>query len=298
MPKTVQNRIIYDHELIQRLQQGDQWVYHLLVRRFRKRLFETAFGITLDETESQEIVKEVFFQVHAAIDGISPDRPLLVWLQRLTVNRSLILKRRWARLIKWRNAAGGQTRLHTTPGNPRGRKTETVLRRLPDRTRTVWVLKEMGNLIDNEIADAAGIEAPEVPSHLSRARGTIQANFQLGPGADKRSGPAAAPCAETQLVRYLDGDLDDLEKARLEIHMEACQPCRERVAVMSTFSRAFQDRVQLAAEQVDFASLEKEVLSSTRMRDYEQHDYAALKTFLKFAIPAAVITGLMIFFAA
>jgi RNA polymerase sigma-70 factor (ECF subfamily) len=298
MPKTVQNRIIYDHELIQRLQQGDQWVYHLLVRRFRERLFDTAFGITLDETESRDIVTEVFFQVHAAIDDVARDRPLLVWLQRLTVNRSLTLKRRWARLIRWRNAACSQTLPHATAAASCGRRVETVLKRLPDRTRTVWVLKALGSLTDDEIADAAKIEAPEVRSRLLRARATIQANFQLDPDADKRSEPPAAPCGETQLVRYLDGDLDDLEKARLDIHMEACQPCRQRVAVMSTFSRAFQERVQLAAAQADFASLEKKVLSSTRMRDYEEHDYSALKTFLKFAIPAAVITGLMIFFAA
>ncbi len=296
MPKTVQNRIIYDHELIQRLQQGDQWVFHLMVRRFRERLFGTAFGITLDERESRTIVQEVFFQVHGAIDAIAHDRPLTVWLQRLTVNRSLTLKRRWARLIRWRKAAGSLPRKHTTPADRCRQRTEVLLKRLPDRIRTVWVLKELGSLTDDEIADAAGIDLPEVRSRYLRARAAIHANFQLD--ADNQSAPAEAPCAEKQLYRYLDGDLDVLEKARLDIHMEKCQPCRHRVAVMSTFSRIFRERVQLAVAQVDFASLEKEVLSSTRMRDYEARDYSALKTFLKFAIPAAVITGLMIFFAA
>ena len=298
MPKTVQNRIIYDHELIERLQHGDQWVFHLMVRRFRERLFGTAFGITLDEAESRNIVRDVFLQVHGAIDQIARDKPLSAWLQRLTVKRCLTFKRRWSRLIRWHHAAGRSTLTPTPPADTRRQRTEAILKRLPDRTRTVWVLKQMGGLSDEELADAAGMGPAEVCTRFLRARGTIHANFEPDPNVDNRSGPAAAPCGEKQLYRYLDGDLDDLEKARLDLHMDRCQPCRHRVAVMSTFSRTFQERVQLAAGQIDFAALEKEVLSSTRMRDFEQRGYPALNTFLKYAIPAAVITGLMIFFAA
>jgi RNA polymerase sigma-70 factor (ECF subfamily) len=92
---------VHDDELVLRLQRGDEWAFQLLVRRFRQKLFAVAFGITLDAEESQDIVQEVFLQVHRRITTFRGDASLATWLHRITVNRCLNWKRRWARRFKW-----------------------------------------------------------------------------------------------------------------------------------------------------------------------------------------------------
>ena len=97
MPKkTVQNRIVYDHQLILRLQRGDNWVFHLLIRRFCERVFSIAFGISLDAEVSQRVTEEVFLQVDQTIGEIKSDAPIAAWLWRIAVERCLTWPRRWA----------------------------------------------------------------------------------------------------------------------------------------------------------------------------------------------------------
>jgi RNA polymerase sigma-70 factor (ECF subfamily) len=182
--KTIPSRIVNDEELIVRLQRGDEWAFQLLVRRFRKTIFSIAFGITLDVEESQDIVQEVFLQVYRSIGNFRGDASLSTWLHRITVNRCLNWKRRWARRLKW---------LHTTTDStddkpvkepesdlpsPENRMADAqtrlqidkALKMLPEQARAVFVLRELEGLSYEEIAETIGIKLGTVRSRLFHAR--------------------------------------------------------------------------------------------------------------------------------
>lgn len=167
-----------------RLQHGDEWAFQLMVRRFRQRLFAIAFGITLDVEESRDIVQDVFLQVHRTIHDFRGDAALATWLQRITVNRGLNWKRRWARRFK---------RLHVSMdrgdgssiGEPASllpspearvtdaqtrRQIDNALKQLPEQARTVFVLRELEGLPYDAIADATGAKLGTVRSRLFYAR--------------------------------------------------------------------------------------------------------------------------------
>ena len=182
--KTIPSRIVNDDELVVRLQRGDEWAFQLLVRRFRKTIFSIAFGITLDVEDSQDIVQEVFLQVYRSIGNFRGDASLSTWLHRITVNRCLNWKRRWARRLKWLHVstdsvddepvkepesdlpspenrmADAQTRLQI----------DNALKMLPEQARTVFVLKELEGLSYEEIAKMIGIKLGTVRSRLFHAR--------------------------------------------------------------------------------------------------------------------------------
>lgn len=192
MSKTIQNRIVYDEELVFRLQRGDEWAFQLLVRRFRKKIFSIAFGITLDAEESQDIVQEVFLQAYRRIGDFRGDAALSTWLHRITVNRCLNWKRRLARRFKWLHVttessedgsvnepeshlpspeslvAGAQTR----------QQIDHALKLLPDQARTVFVLRELEGLSYEAIADAVGIKVGTVRSRLFHARRRLREILQ------------------------------------------------------------------------------------------------------------------------
>ncbi|MFO7716381.1 RNA polymerase sigma factor [Desulfosarcina sp.] len=175
---------MHDEELILRLQRGDEWAFQLLVRRFRKKIFSIAFGITLDAEESQDIMQEVFLQVYRSIGNFRGDASLPTWLHRITVNQCLNWKRRWARRFKWlhlsadssddRSAAEPASVLPTPEMQmvnvQTGVQVDRALKLLPEQARTVFVLKELEGLSYEEIAAATGVKLGTVRSRLFHAR--------------------------------------------------------------------------------------------------------------------------------
>lgn len=192
MSKTIQNRIVHDEELILRLQRGDEWAFQLMVRRFRKKIFSIAFGITLDTEESQDIMQEVFLQVYRTIGDFRGDASLATWLHRITVNRSLNWKRRWARRFKWLHVSTDSADDHPAAepeselpspeirmANAQTRQQiDNALKMLPDQARTVFVLRELEGLSYEEIADATGIKIGTVRSRLFHARKRLKEILQ------------------------------------------------------------------------------------------------------------------------
>ena len=192
MSTTIHNRIVHDQELILRLQRGDEWAFQLMVRRFRKKIFSIAFGITLDAEESQDIMQEVFLQVYRTIGNFRGDASLATWLHRITVNRSLNWKRRWARRFKWlhvsTDSTDGQPAVEPESDLPSPeirvanaqtrRQIDNALKMLPDQARTVFVLREIEGLSYEEIADAIGIKLGTVRSRLFHARKRLKEILQ------------------------------------------------------------------------------------------------------------------------
>ncbi len=190
--KTIQNRIVHDEELIGLLQRGDEWAFQLLVRRFRKKIFSIAFGITLDTEESQDIVQEVFLQVYRSIGNFRADASLSTWLHRITVNRCLNWKRRWSRRFKWLHVstdnADNEPVIEAESDLPSPesrmasaqtrRQIDNALKMLPDQARTVFVLRELEDLTYEEIADATGVKLGTVRSRLFHARKRLKEILQ------------------------------------------------------------------------------------------------------------------------
>lgn len=192
MSKTIQNRIVHDEELILRLQRGDEWAFQLLVRRFRKKIFSIAFGITLDVQESEDIVQEVFLQAYRSIVNFRGDASLATWLHRITVNRCLNWKRRWARRFKWMHVSIDDVdqppvaELESDQPTPEARvadaqvrkQIDNALKMLPDQARTVFVLRELEGLSYEEIAAVTGAKLGTVRSRLFHARKRLKEILQ------------------------------------------------------------------------------------------------------------------------
>ncbi|MEN8691237.1 MAG: sigma-70 family RNA polymerase sigma factor [Desulfobacterales bacterium] len=183
---------MHDKELILRLQRGDEWAFQLMVRRFRTKIFSIAFGITLDTEESQDIMQEVFLQVYRTIGDFRGDASLATWLHRITVNRSLNWKRRWARRFKWLHVSTDSTdglsaaepesdlpSPETRVANAQTRQQiDKALKMLPEQARTIFVLRELEGLAYEEIAAAIGIKLGTVRSRLFHARKRLKEILQ------------------------------------------------------------------------------------------------------------------------
>ncbi|NNF99132.1 MAG: sigma-70 family RNA polymerase sigma factor [Desulfobacteraceae bacterium] len=170
--------------LVAGLQSGDEAAYRELIRCYRDKLYRIAYGITLDEEESRDIIQDVFLLVFRKISKFKGESKLTTWLHRITVNQCLNLKRRWKRRFRRFHHSietddAGESLLPESEDYQaetlyRRKEVEeayrNALRTLPEEARIVYVLKEIEGLTYEEIGRALGILKGTVSSRLFHAR--------------------------------------------------------------------------------------------------------------------------------
>lgn len=178
------DRTVDEQDLVRRLKLGQEWAFEVLVKRFEKRLLALAYGITLDREESLEIVQDVFVSVHKNIDQFKGDSKLSTWLRKITVNMSLNWKRKWKRRFRWDHQpfepetgdplTDAEKNSETPETLFQQQEMETVLMKhingLPEKLRTVFVLKTVEGISYEEIASTLGIKIGTVSSRMHHAR--------------------------------------------------------------------------------------------------------------------------------
>ena len=170
--------------LVARLKKGQQAAYRVLVRRYQERLFNIAYGVTLDREESLEIVQDVFFKVHGNIHTFKGESKLSTWLRSITLNQCRNWRRRWKRRFRWhhepleKEGGGDNPELGTDTESPEalyekkelGKLLHEGLKTLPEDARAVFMLKELEGLSYDEIARLLEIKKGTVSSRIFYAR--------------------------------------------------------------------------------------------------------------------------------
>ncbi len=186
-----------EKELIHELQQGSRKAFEHLVEQYQHRLIAIACGITLDREESLEIVQDVFISVHQNINNFREDAGLMTWMRKITINMCLNWKKKWMRRFKWSHQtieteqghflSEAETGNETPESSYMNREFEAVVMEkislLPEKLRTVFVLKTLENISYEEIAQTIGIKTGTVKSRLHHARKFLAESMQVKTGA-------------------------------------------------------------------------------------------------------------------
>ena len=76
---------------------GDQRAFEALVTRYRKRIFALALHITRSASEADDIAQDVFLKAYRALSEFEGRSQFFTWVYRMTVNRSINVRRDRAR---------------------------------------------------------------------------------------------------------------------------------------------------------------------------------------------------------
>jgi len=174
--------------LVTRCQEGDRAAFRELFHTHRHDVARLVFRMTGSPTDVEDLVQEVFLQVHRSIGDFRGDARLSTWLYRLTVNVVLMHRR----AAKSRPQLVGEA-VAAPPKDQRLLPDEQVARkrrmaafyrmidRLSEKKRTVFVLHEIDGLTPQEIAKI--VEAPvlTVRTRLFYARRELAAMIREEP---------------------------------------------------------------------------------------------------------------------
>ncbi len=181
-----------DLSLVSRAKAGEADAFRALVVRYQRKVYALALGIVRDPDLAWDVAQEAFVRVHGHLAEFEGKSSFSTWLFRIATHLSIDSVRRERRARKddvdevdeADLGEGGEGILSTALGNdPRenvlrrelAEKIEAALDALPEKHRTILVLREVEGLSYEELAERLGIHKGTVMSRLFHARKKMQA---------------------------------------------------------------------------------------------------------------------------
>jgi RNA polymerase sigma-70 factor, ECF subfamily len=173
-PVRVSPAIVSDIELVALCQAGDVDAFEALYRQHSARLYSLACRMAGSPEEGEDLLQEIFLQVHKKLGSFRGDAALGTWLYRLAMNHCLdFVRSRQARM----NLVTDALDVDGAPEHAARRETpvarldlERAVQRLPDGYRAAFVLHDVEGLDHKQIADMLGISEGTSRSQVFKAR--------------------------------------------------------------------------------------------------------------------------------
>lgn len=168
--------LVEEAALARRAQDGDQSAFATLVQRYTGAVFNLAYRMLDDVHEAEDAVQEVFLRAYRNLDRFDASRRFVTWLLTIGSNYCVDrLRRRRSPLIAIDQVAFWLTSHEPGPErrallDERRTAVQRALQRLPERYRSVTVLRYWHDLSYTEIGEALNLSESTIKTRLHRAR--------------------------------------------------------------------------------------------------------------------------------
>jgi RNA polymerase sigma-70 factor (ECF subfamily) len=180
-----------DLALVSRAKAGDAGAFRALVVRHQRKVYAVALGIVKDPDLAWDVAQDAFVRVHEHLGELEGEGAFSTWVLRIASRLGIDAIRRERTSAKDDIddvpedllAHGGEGILATALGNdPRqnvlrrelAAKMTEALAQLPEKHRTILVLREVEGLSYEELAERLAIHKGTVMSRLFHARKKMQ----------------------------------------------------------------------------------------------------------------------------
>jgi RNA polymerase sigma-70 factor (ECF subfamily) len=164
-------------DVVRRAQRGDRVAFSELFRRHRGDVSRLVFRMLGPTPDAEDVVQEVFLQVHRSLVEFRGQAKFTTWLHRVTVNVVLMVRR----AARSRPVFAGEPVAEQEPdrsilpdeGVARRLRIDAfrrLLDRLPEKKRTVFVLHEIEGMAPSEISELVDAPVLTVRTRLFYAR--------------------------------------------------------------------------------------------------------------------------------
>lgn len=168
-------------QLVEEARRGDQTAFGELVVRYERRVVRVIVQFVRDFELAQDLAQETFLRAYQRLDQFDPARRFGPWLFRIAVNLTLDYLRKRKRRGWWHLFTDASAERSPDPAiaDPRQaldlrQEVEAVLERIPEKYRTVLVLRDLENFSTSEIAAILNRKEATIRWRLSEARQRFQ----------------------------------------------------------------------------------------------------------------------------
>jgi RNA polymerase sigma-70 factor (ECF subfamily) len=170
-----------DARLVEEARRGDQEAFGKLVRRYESRLIGVILRFVRDRELARDLAQESFLRAYERLDQFDPSRRFGPWLFRIGVNLTLdFLRSRKRRKAPALFSESPSDRPFDPPqADPRKaldleQEVRMVLDAIPEKYRTVLILRDLENFSTSEIAAILNRKEATIRWRLAEARNRFQ----------------------------------------------------------------------------------------------------------------------------
>ena len=164
-------------ELVHRSQRGDRVAFAELFRRHRGDVSRLVFRMLGPTADAEDVVQEVFLQVHKSLTEFRGQAKFTTWLHRVTVNVVLMVRRaaRSRPVFAGEPLEDHEPDRGLLPDEDAARRSRIaafrrLLDKLPEKKRTVFILHEIEGKSPADIAELVDAPVLTVRTRLFYAR--------------------------------------------------------------------------------------------------------------------------------
>ena len=187
--REVKPRMSDEEKLIERAAADDTAAFRELYNRHRADVARLVYRMLGGRGDLEDVIQEVFVQVHKSLRDFRGQSKLSTWLHRVTVNVVLMHRRAARSRPVFVDEPLGEGLVHGAEVAPdedaerreRVRAFARLLDRLADKKRIVFVLHELEGISPTEIAKIVGAPVLTVRTRLFYARREIEAMLSEEP---------------------------------------------------------------------------------------------------------------------
>jgi len=185
-----------EQDLIQRVKNGEIEVFYELVRPYERGVFLAALSLVKNEADAEEVAQEAILKAFKSLARFRGEAKFSTWLIQIAINEAKMKLRRARRHLYESLEEGPRgddgdympkdyADWREIPSEALEQKELRValtkaLKSLPEKYRSVLVLRDVQQLSIAETSQALGISEANVKTRLSRAR--LQMRDALAPG--------------------------------------------------------------------------------------------------------------------
>ncbi len=165
-----------DTQIVERVRDGETFLYEVLVRRHNQRLYRVARAFLHDEAEVEDVMQEAYLKAFTGLPRFQGKALFSTWLTRILINCALASLRSRARRVEVAlDAAQGRAAEEddkelALAQKQMARRIECTVDALPPNYRVVFVLRELEHMSVAETAAVLGISPSNAKVRLHRAK--------------------------------------------------------------------------------------------------------------------------------
>ena len=171
-----------DAELVEQARSGAVDAYDVLVRRYQELAFRTAYLITRDAADAEEVAQDALTKAYYALDRFRAGAPFRPWLLQIVANEARNRRKSAGRRAKLALRAAEEEPSGRSEPSPEGEVLAieqraailAALDTLRDDDRQVIAYRYFLDLSEAEMAEILNCARGTVKSRLSRALGRLR----------------------------------------------------------------------------------------------------------------------------
>lgn len=172
---------VTDEELVQRAQRDDDRAFGELVTRYESKVYSLALKMLRNPEDAEDVLQDTFLRAYRGIKAFQGQSTFSTWIYRITANSALMrLRKKQLPTVSIDDADEREAPINIADWAPgpverlmseeTRRAMEDAIEALPAEFRQVFILRDVEELSNAEVAEVLDLSVAAVKSRLHRAR--------------------------------------------------------------------------------------------------------------------------------